>query len=533
MIRVASQMTYLGYYGDSRSWPSIGYTTYRARPGGRAPAIADLPDPALHSLTTPPRRGDRPYDTIVVGSGAAGGLLAYRFAKAGRRVLVLERGPHADPRRFSDDEVDQYLRLYNEGALQLATDFRLQVLQGMCVGGGTTVNNALCLDPPAAILDRWQEHGIDRAALEQAIRDVRGLLPVGTIDEPQTTSEAARRFAAAARRMQLPGSVELMEVNISAACLGCGYCNIGCAYGAKLSMLDTLLPWAQKEDDLDVLPDFEVTRIVRRGDQAAGVEGVFDGGETLFIPAASEVVVAAGAVHSSVLLQRSGIGGDRPGQGLHFNINSPLTADFFPRKVDAFAGLQMSHAYVPEGDVPAYLIETWFNPPATQALSTPGWFGDHYRNMLRYRHLACGGTLVGTTTPGLVRPTRNGPEIVYEPSATDLQSLVAGLKLTGRIFLGAGARRVMPATHGWHEFRDTGALEALDAYVENRGDLLLTSAHPQGGNAIGDVVEPDFRVNGFRNLYLCDASAFPSSVHVNPQLTVMGLAWHAADTILS
>ena len=61
----------------------------------------------------------------------------------------------------------------------------------------------------------------------------------------------------------------------------------------------------------------------------------------------------------------------------------------------------------------------------------------------------------------------------------------------------------------------------------------MTSAHPQGGNASrGDVVDEDFRVRGFANLGLCDASVFPSSVHVNPQLTVMGMAQYAARRIL-
>jgi choline dehydrogenase-like flavoprotein len=527
-IRTGSQMSYLGYYGDRRSWPSIGYKPYRERANGRAPARTDHREPALRSLTAPPQTR---YDSIVIGSGAAGGLLAYRFAEAGRRVLVLERGPHVDPRRFTDDEVDQYLRLYNEGALQLATDFRLQVLQGMCVGGGTTINNALCLDPPGAILDSWRQHGIDRAALEQAIAAVRDFLPVGPIDEAKTTSVAARRFADAATALRLPGRVELMEVNISEHCVGCGYCNIGCAYGAKLSMLDTVLPWAQRDfpGRLDVLPDFEATRIVHEGDRAIAVRGRY-AGEEIDIPA-GEITVAAGAVHSSYLLQRSEIGGDDVGRGLHFNINSPLTADF-PDHVDAFAGIQMSHAYVPGNGVPDYLVETWFNPPATQALSMPGWFGRHFENMLRYRHMACGGTLVGTTQPGLVRPTRSGPEIRYEPSKTDLQRLVDGLKTMGRIFLAAGAERVMPATYAWHEFRDAAALDDLDSYVEGNADILLTSAHPQGGNAIGSVVDPDFRVHGFRNLYLCDASVFPSSVHVNPQLTVMGMAQLAARTIL-
>jgi choline dehydrogenase-like flavoprotein len=526
MIRVGSQMSYLGYYGDRRSWPTIGYVPFRDRPGGRDPRPDDRPAPALRSLTMPPRER---FDTIVIGSGAAGGLLAYRFAASGRRVLVLERGPHVDPLSFTDDEVDQYLRLYNEGALQLATDFGLQVLQGMCVGGGTAVNNALCLQPPSTVLDDWERRGIDRAALERAIDEVRAFLPVGPIREATTTA-AARRFADAAARLTPPGRVELMEVNLSERCLGTGYCNLGCAYGAKLSTLDTVLPWAQQRYALEVLPDFEVTRIAYEGDRAVSVTGRYAGRDEIAL-AADEIVIAAGAVHSSYLLQRSGIGGDRPGRGLHFNINSPLTAEY-PDRVDAFAGLQMSHAFVPDGDVPGYLIETWFNPPATQALSMPGWFGRHFRNMLRYRHMACGGTLVGTTTPGFVRAKRNGPAIEYTPSATDMRRVVEGLKTTGRIFLAAGATRVMPATHGWNEFRDAGALDELDAYVDRSGDLLLTSAHPQGGNAIGEVVEPDFRVRGFRNLYLCDASAFPSSVFVNPQLTVMGLAWLAADAIV-
>ena len=60
----------------------------------------------------------------------------------------------------------------------------------------------------------------------------------------------------------------------------------------------------------------------------------------------------------------------------------------------------------------------------------------------------------------------------------------------------------------------------------------MTSAHPQGGNALGSVVDAEFRVAGAANVRLCDASVFPSSVRVNPQLAVMGLAEYAARRIL-
>ena len=535
LVRVASQMAYLGYYGDRRSWAGIGYEPFSERPDGRLPRPGDRPGPSLRSLSTPPRAGKPRYDAIVVGSGAGGAIVAYRLAEAGRRVLVLERGPHVDPGEFGEDEVQQYLRLYNEGALQMATDFRLQVLQGMCVGGGTTVNNAVCFPPPEVVLERWEQRGIDPNGLRGAIDEVRRWLPVNQIDA-RVASLGALAFADGVRRLDLPGTLELVDANLASDCLGCGYCNMGCPFGKKHSMLDTVLPWAQRDfpDQLDVLPDFHAERVLHEGGRALGVLGSHHG-ETLTIEA-DEIVLSAGAVGSSWLLLRSGIAGSRAGRELYFNVNSPLTADF-PEPVRSYAGLQMSHAYLPDGGgASGFILETWFNPPATQALAMPGWFDRHYANMRRYSHMACGGALVGTTSPATVKAAAFGPQISYTPSTPDLARVVEGLKLMGRIFLAAGASRVMPATYAWHELRNERQLERLDDYVRDHADLLLTTAHPQGGNPVGDpreggVVDADFRVHDFANLYVADASVFPTSVTVNPQLTVMGIAQYAARRI--
>jgi len=72
--------------------------------------------------------------------------------------------------------------------------------------------------------------------------------------------------------------------------------------------------------------------------------------------------------------------------------------------------------------------------------------------------------------------------------------------------------------------------------VRDASDITLGTGHPQGGNVLSTdpargVVDPDFKVYGYDNLFVCDASVFPSSIGVNPQLTVMALAHYAAPFI--
>jgi choline dehydrogenase-like flavoprotein len=354
------------------------------------------------------------------------------------------------------------------------------------------------------------------------VREWFGVAPIADT----TVTEAAKRFKQAVGELDLPGEFERMHANISPACRATGYCNIGCGYGAKLSTLDTVLPQAQHRFGLELMADVHVEKVepgrvfARHGPS----------GKRLEIEA-GEIVIAAGAIGSSYLLQRSRLGGDAVGRDLHFNINSPLTAEF-PDEVDAFHGIQMSDAYRSSDGVPRYLVETWFNPPATQALAMPGWFDRHFHNMSRYRNMACSGVLVGTTTPGRVKAGKHAPDIEYDVSAADQKALVEGLQVAGRIWMKAGADRVMPATFAWQEYLTPDSLSELPKRILESGDLLMTSAHPQGGNALGAVVDEDFRVRGTDNLYLCDASVFPTSVHVNPQLTVMGMAQYAARKLI-
>jgi choline dehydrogenase-like flavoprotein len=546
MIRAAQQLAFLGFYGDERGAATVGYERFSKRPGY---------DDAMSHVDPARRRveclGPRDVfgealtaDVVVVGSGAAGAVLAHELALRGREVLVLERGRHVDPSEFTEDEPTQLSQLYRDGALTMSKDFRFQVAQGDCVGGSTVVNNAVCFDIPDPVLARWNDPdgldaGLDVAHLRRCFGDLRTFLPISTMAVNSTLNPGWRAVARGVQEVGLdraPYKFDVVDCNI-ADCLGCGYCNIGCAYGKKLSMLDTVLPRAQAEfgtETVRVLAECQAERIETSDRSATAVACRLSDGRRVQVRART-VVVAAGAIASSLLLARSRVGGAQVGCHLGFNIASPLTGDF-EDELHSERGLQISH-YLrpPAGD--GFVLETWFNPAGAQALFMPGWFDVHRANMLRYPYMTCLGAVVGSARNATVRRSLlGGVNLDYTPTPADFAALLDGLALAGRIMLAAGARRVMPASFRFHEFTESAQLDALPSLLRDNSDLSVNSVHPQGGNALSrdrlkGVVDERFRVHGMENLFVCDASVFPSPITVNPQMTVMALARYAADDI--
>lgn len=550
MIRICLQLTYAGYYGDPKSYDSIGYKPFTQRP-----VYADLPieEPGEHPLDVerPEQIGAETIEAevCIVGSGAGGSILAHQLAKAGRDVLVLERGEYVEPREFNESEIEMIGRLYADGLMQQTEDWRFTILQGNCVGGSTTVNNAVCFPPPERVLDAWNDPflhdaGIDREELARSVAAVESLLTV----QPQTDAPLNNSAPIYLEGVENLGTdagglkVGVVNANIE-GCYGSGYCNIGCRWGKKLSMLETALPRAQAEGPgkVRILAECEVERIFALSGRPKHVTELrcrFPDGRAVRVKADS-YVLSAGAVASSYLLQRSGIGRDLPvGEGFSANMGAPLTAEFEGEPIRAYEGLQISHFGLP-GPESGFVFETWFNPPVSQALNLPGWFEQHAQTMGSYDHLMAVGVLVGTASNGRVkRALTGGPGVDFQPRPEDLQKLADGMKLLGRALFAADPEpvRLMANTWAGDEFRSVEDLDRLDAICQDPDYISLGTGHPQGGNALSrdrrrGVVDDEFRVHGFDNLHVCDASVFPTSLTVNPQLTVMSLAHYAAPRI--
>lgn len=472
---------------------------------------------------------------VVVGTGAAGPVLAYYLARAGKDVLLLERGPDVPADKMSQNEVEMVGRLFKDGGAQMNTACDMFLLQGNCVGGSTTLTNGVCFHFPDDVLDAWEaQHGValDRARIADAQRRVDSVLNVHELE----------------RDVFNPGT-PLLERGMRALgleprhfrknfldCVGCGYCTVGCRYGRKMHSGVTWVPMAQ-EKGCRVLALTEASKLETG---AAGIDALvcrdLGSGETFRVKA-DQYVLSCGAINTPGLLLKSGITGEGTvGRWVSFNVGAICFAEF-PEPIDAFDGDQMC---VWMDGRPDFVLEQLHNPPASFALTLPLWHREHYEQLDRYRYMTGLGSLVATEPRGRIfHPPlpRWHEEIRFAASPLELDKMRRGIETAARIFLRAGATRAIPPCAETLRIESEKDLAGLPSRFQEQKQLAgFGSSHPHGGCRMGvkakqSVVDPEFRVWGYDNLYVCDASVFPTSLGVNPQVPIMALADYAALAI--
>lgn len=482
------------------------------------------------------------FDAIVIGSGAGGGVMAYRLAQMGLRVLVAERGRYEDPTTFEHDELAMIPRIYKHGGLQTTADNDVAIMQGCTVGGSTVINNAIWLRANLdTVLPAWKAAGaeLDRAEIEAAYAQLEQLLHVTPI-RPYDPSNPLNEASSGAKTF-LDGAAALgMEATMlhhnRKGCIGCGWCNYGCRYNRKLSMLVTTIPWAEQLGAyvLDKCQNLTI-RWKKESDGKLRAEGIgFTRHGTFHTATADRIVVSAGAIGSSALLLGSGITANgQVGKRFHA-LGGVLVAAQMPYVADGFNGIGLTTLL--DGD-PGIVIESFFAPPGAFSITLPGWFATHIERMEQYRYFAQAGVMVPTPPNGTITLDKKGNTKINLKFERDRIGLMKrGIRTLADLYFAAGAVAVFPGTFRHLDLYHPNDFERLDRLVQGPDDLTLGSAHPQGGNTISrdpaaGAVNEQFCVHGFRNLFVADASLFPANIVANCQATVMALSWIAANHV--
>jgi choline dehydrogenase-like flavoprotein len=494
-------------------------------------------------------------DVVVIGSGAGGGVVAGELARAGKSVIVVEKGGYNYEGNFTLQESQAMSQLYLNGGMLATRDLGIMVMAGSTLGGGTVVNWMTSFRTPEDVLEEWDQdsrlHGcFTGSQLQQSFAAVEQRICVNS-EHSQHNRHNQLLFDGATALGYHAGIVRRNAVGCEQRC---GTCSFGCRYGCKQSTLKTYLQDAY-DHGARIIVHATAERILVEHGQATGLEGKVQNTQTganhrLAIRAKC-VVVAAGALNTPVLLSRSGVENAHIGRHLHLH-PATISVGVYPEKVYAWQGVLQS-AYCAQfthldGNY-GYIFEVASAHPGLFGMATP-WYGarDYRGQTGQMAHLASFIAVVRDKGEGTVKVGRAGESIVdYVVSVYDRKHILHGLQQGAYIHMAAGAERVISlqnkptyldrSPHGAIERR---RLQEFGRKIERHGlgpnRVTLVTAHQMGSCRMGadpsiSVVDGHNQVHGIKGLFVCDASIFPSACGVNPMLTIMALAHRASQYI--
>ena len=476
-------------------------------------------------------------DVCIIGTGAGGAVVGYHLAQSGLKVLMLEKGDYYSHDQIKSETREENLqKLWKNRGAQVTRLPLLAITQGECVGGSTIINYGMCFRVPNETLQIWKsETGVEfsKDELHNEYTEVEKQIQVRKITDAGLSHE---KLELGCKKLGYSGN--WMYKNY-----------IADEGGIKQNVLFSYLEKANPQN-LEIYANCKATKILKNGNKISGIQAVHTNNDkTVTIDVKSTIVVlSAGTIASSELLLQNKIANSsgHVGKHLSFHPASSVIAQF-DHVINGQNDLSMAFHCDEFGIVktkkPGFMIESVFISPATFSTATfstatPGIGEENAEFIGKYDYSAVAGVLIQDEANGNISLNWSNDAVVdYILSDTDGEKLLKGLKTVAEIFFAAGATKVITGHIQKTVLESTDDLSLIDERGSGLGSFRLVSAHPQGGNRMGadkktSIVNSYCRSHDVENLYICDASVFPTSLGVNPQLTVMTIASLAAKKIL-
>ncbi|KAK1408091.1 hypothetical protein QVD17_39724 [Tagetes erecta] len=499
-------------------------------------------------------------DVVVIGSGSGGGVVAGVIAKAGYRVLVLEKGNYCARSNLSLLEGQSMEEMYLGKGLLATSNMEAVILAGSTVGGGSTINWSASIKTPFHVRKEWSEcYDLEmfRSKLyEEALNVVCERMGV----QYEVKDEGFNNMVLRKGCEELGYPVENIPRN-SPPDHYCGWCCLGCKDGRKMGTSETWLVDLMESGNGTILPGCEAVKVVhdrKKGRERSVVKGVVfefkhqNGRKEVCFAESKVVVVACGAMSTPQLLKRSGLKNRNIGKNLHIH-PVVMSWGYFPsenwpeEEKKSYKGGIMTAMSTVVGDFKGSGYGSVIQTPALH----PGMFSalmpwvsgsDFKARMLKFSRTAHVFALARDKGSGEIHPKTT---ITYKMDVTDEENLKRGLEKSLRILAAAGAEEI--GTHNnkgrtlnvkkvsYHEFERFVKEESSRALRDLTTPIC--SAHQMGScrmgvEAKGSAVNPMGETWEVEGLYVADTSVFPTALGVNPMVTVQAIAYCTAQSVL-
>jgi len=522
------------YYSEPAVAAALGY-----QPKAFAARVGALDEVPPGDIRLGRQRGpeDVRCEVAVIGSGAGGAVVAKELAERGRRVVLVEEGQYWTRPLFNRNAFEMSRLLYRDQGFTVALGRPgIPIPLGKTVGGTTTINSGTCFRVPEHTLRHWRRDfglvEITADALAPYYERVEAMIRVQPVPD-QVWGRTARFVQKGAASLGL--TAQPLARNAE-GCRGSGVCCFGCPEDAKRSMNVSYVP-AALAAGATLYTETRAAALLFENGRAAGLACEMGPERTPLRVRADAVVVAAGTVYTPLVLAPHGIGRRSGALGRNMSIH-PATkvAALFEEPVLSFDGVPQG-AFIHDLAEEGILFEGASMTPDFTAVGLPFYGPKLAAYMDRYENLASFGLMVEDESQGEVHLGLDGrPVMWYRLGRAELARLRKGIEVLSRIFFRAGASVVMPPLGTLAELRSETELEQVKTMALRPEDVELSAFHPLGTCRLGldprrSVLDPDLEAWDMEGLFVADGSIFPSSLGVNPQLTIMAFATRAAARI--
>jgi choline dehydrogenase len=525
------------------------------------------------------------FDYVIVGGGTAGCVLANRLsADPTRRVCLLEAGgrdrwiwfhiPVGYLYAQNNPRADWCLKTEPEPGLNGRA---LSYPRGKVLGGSSAINGMIYMRGQARDYDLWRQHGNPGWAWDDVLpyfrksedhwqgeNEFHGAGGEWRIEAPRISWEILDAFRAAAAEVGIAPIDDFNRGDNE----GCGYFQVTQRKGIRWHAGKAFLRPVRSRGNLAIIHGAHVTGLAFEGERCTGVSFT-ENGRPKRIAARGEVILAAGAVASPVLLQTAGIG---PGEvlqrhGIHVrhalpgvgrNLQDHLQLRLIYKVHDAVT-LNARAARLTGKAAMALEYALWRTGPLTMAPSQLGAFArsdpsvdtanleyhvqplslDRFGDPLHgFPAITASVCNLRPTSRGVVEP--RGPDATLPPvirpnylaTPEDQRVAADAIRLTRRIMAAPSMARHRP-----EEYSPGAARQSEHELVRAAGEIGTTIFHPVGTCRMGPqddlnaVVDPRLRLRGIRGLRVVDASIMPTITSGNTNAPVIMIAEKAADMI--
>jgi len=427
----------------------------------------------------------REYEVVVVGGGPGGASAARELVRAGKKVLMLERGTDSE---WVGSHLSIVPKVDMANALPLGHEM---MVRGITTGGSSLIFCGTATKPAAFIKEQT---GIDLMPYADALEEEIG---ISTLPE-SLVGDAAKRIMEAANDLGIDWQLLPKFINPEKCKRDCGECMLGCKTGAKWTSRE-FIKQAQKEG-MDLMTRVKVERVLRDNGKAIGVRG--SGPDGVVEIKAEKVVIAAGGLGTPVILKCSGV--EEAGEGF-FTDPLVFTYGTGPGRekgsiydIPMTAGTWQFHEQ--GGYMMTDLAEPWLMQLSSLMMKLRPGQAANLRSVM--------GIMTKVKDP--VSGTIDAKGRLKKPLEPEVKErLAAGDKTAREILRKAGAKESSLWT------------------------APIKAAHPGGSARIGHVVDENLEAMKLKNCYVADASVVPDELGTPVVLLALSIGKYAADRMLA